>query len=263
MIGGGDRARGKDQATRRLSSSSGSPARPQNAGPSAVECQSHDVRCQRIVFRCHSVVEESGAPAGSIPNWSLAREAGSSGARRRAHFQRASSLRALRPLRGAGPSPPAASPESTRGLVPRPLDEGEGRAETRGPRGAAPRRPVWHSTGGTFVSRPRWPGWTRGRSGRSGLEDAGDGAALPLGARDLRAGGERPVAAPAALKPAATSPAARGPRCIARVQGAPVAQMDRASDFESEGRRFDSCRAYQRSRARLRPPLPGEISGPS
>src|SRR5438876_980846 len=25
---------------------------------------------------------------------------------------------------------------------------------------------------------------------------------------------------------------------------APVAQLDRASDFESEGRRFDSCRAY-------------------
>ena len=27
--------------------------------------------------------------------------------------------------------------------------------------------------------------------------------------------------------------------------GAPVAQVDRASDFESAGRRFESCRAYQ------------------
>ena len=26
---------------------------------------------------------------------------------------------------------------------------------------------------------------------------------------------------------------------------APVAQLDRASDFESAGRRFDSCRAHQ------------------
>ena len=26
---------------------------------------------------------------------------------------------------------------------------------------------------------------------------------------------------------------------------APVAQLDRASDYESEGRRFESCRAYQ------------------
>ena len=26
---------------------------------------------------------------------------------------------------------------------------------------------------------------------------------------------------------------------------APVAQVDRASDFESAGRRFESCRAYQ------------------
>ncbi len=26
--------------------------------------------------------------------------------------------------------------------------------------------------------------------------------------------------------------------------GAPVAQLDRASDYESEGRRFESCRAY-------------------
>ena len=28
-------------------------------------------------------------------------------------------------------------------------------------------------------------------------------------------------------------------------QVAPVAQVDRASDFESAGRRFESCRAYQ------------------
>lgn len=28
------------------------------------------------------------------------------------------------------------------------------------------------------------------------------------------------------------------------LSGAPVAQLDRASDFESAGRRFDSCRAY-------------------
>ena len=27
---------------------------------------------------------------------------------------------------------------------------------------------------------------------------------------------------------------------------APVAQLDRAPDFESVGRRFESCRAYQR-----------------
>ena len=28
---------------------------------------------------------------------------------------------------------------------------------------------------------------------------------------------------------------------------APVAQMDRAFDYESKGRRFESCRAYQSS----------------
>ncbi len=28
---------------------------------------------------------------------------------------------------------------------------------------------------------------------------------------------------------------------------APVAQMDRAPDFESVGRRFESCRAYQKN----------------
>jgi hypothetical protein len=30
---------------------------------------------------------------------------------------------------------------------------------------------------------------------------------------------------------------------VALASHAPVAQLDRASDFESEGRRFDSCRA--------------------
>lgn len=38
-------------------------------------------------------------------------------------------------------------------------------------------------------------------------------------------------------------------KCLALGQSglrrAPVAQLDRASDFESEGRRFDSFRAYQ------------------
>ena len=30
--------------------------------------------------------------------------------------------------------------------------------------------------------------------------------------------------------------------------GAPIAQLDRASDYESEGRRFESCWAHQHTR---------------
>jgi hypothetical protein len=33
--------------------------------------------------------------------------------------------------------------------------------------------------------------------------------------------------------------------CNGLVACAPVAQLDRAPDFESVGRRFESCRAYQ------------------
>lgn len=29
------------------------------------------------------------------------------------------------------------------------------------------------------------------------------------------------------------------------IEYAPVAQLDRVSDFESEGRKFESCRVYQ------------------
>ena len=32
--------------------------------------------------------------------------------------------------------------------------------------------------------------------------------------------------------------------CFERIKNAPVAQLDRASDYESEGYRFDSCRAH-------------------
>ena len=34
---------------------------------------------------------------------------------------------------------------------------------------------------------------------------------------------------------------------LKRSHFAPVAQMDRAPDFESVGRRFESCRAYQKN----------------
>ena len=33
--------------------------------------------------------------------------------------------------------------------------------------------------------------------------------------------------------------------CNGLIPSAPVAQLDRAPDFESVGRRFESCRAYQ------------------
>ena len=59
----------------------------------------------------------------------------------------------------------------------------------------------------------------------------------------LVAAGSSPVAHPNFLMErwyCAVSP------CVSlRIIAAPVAQLDRASDFESAGRRFDSCRAHQ------------------
>ena len=39
-------------------------------------------------------------------------------------------------------------------------------------------------------------------------------------------------------------PVAAGSIPVAHPIGAPVAQLDRAPDFESVGRRFESCRVY-------------------
>ena len=41
-------------------------------------------------------------------------------------------------------------------------------------------------------------------------------------------------------------------RAIKRVPYAPVAQLDRASDYESEGRMFESCRVRQDPKANQR-----------
>ena len=59
-----------------------------------------------------------------------------------------------------------------------------------------------------------------------------------------------------------TASAGVAQKCLAK--NAPVAQLDRASDYESEGRTFESFRARQISPSRRKPrtfPIPRSLAG--
>ena len=60
----------------------------------------------------------------------------------------------------------------------------------------------------------------------------------------LVAVGSNPIAHPKPFSPVSDGTENRG-EWFGSKDLAPVAQLDRAPDFESVGRRFESCRAYQ------------------